>query len=309
MKDKLAIVVRKELKENLRSVRYWAIIILFVLLYLASSYAVGFALRGFGGPIVLTRRTRAIMQLSSSVVNTMAYVAPLLGIALGFSAIAAEREKGTIRLLLARPIYRDDVVNGKVLAAVILIVLAIGLSMALATPLSVVLQGLNVTADDLLRLMLSIIPATLLALAYYAMALFASVNAGRSSHALVVSIAAWIFFAFLLPMLASFVAFYMLGPPPAMAFNATRPGQMPEQLREYYSRFQLIYSRFQLISPNDRYTSLANALFNVRERTEAYESLINVFSRRWIDAVVLLAYIAVFIALSHVFFVHRQETR
>lgn len=309
MNEKLAIIVRKELKENLKSIKYWVIIALFVLLYLASSYAVGFALRGFGGPIGLTRRSRMIVQLTSSVTGTMTYIAPLLGIALGFSAIAAERDKGTIRLLLARPIYRDDVVNGKVLAAVILIVLAVGMSTAIAIPLSVILQGLNVTADDIVRLTLSIVPATLLALAYYAIALFASVNAGRSSHALVIGIVTWIFFAFLLPMLASFVAFYTLGPPPAITFNATRPGQMPEQFREYYSRYQQIYSQFQLISPNDRYTYLAGTLFSIREQTETYESLLGILSRRWIDIVVLLAYIIVFIALSYVFFVRRQETK
>lgn len=309
MNDKLATIVRKELKENIKSIKYWAIIALFVLLYLAGSYAVGFALRGFGGLALLARRARAVVQLTSSVTSTMTYVAPLLGIALGFSAIAAERDKGTIRLLLARPIYRDDVVNGKVIAAVMLIVLAIGLSTAVAVPLSVILQGLNVTADDVVRLMFSIIPAALLALAYYAMALFASVNAGRSSHALVVSIVTWIFFAFLLPILASFVAFYVLGPPPAIPLNATRPGQMPERFREYYSRYQQIYSQFQLVSPNNRYTSLAGALFSLRERTETYESLIDVLSTRWVDVVVLLAYVIVFIALSYIFFVRRQETK
>ena len=41
---------------------------------------------------------------------------PLLGIAFGFDAINGERAEGTLPRLLAQPIYRDDVINGKFVA-------------------------------------------------------------------------------------------------------------------------------------------------------------------------------------------------
>jgi len=309
--EKALIVARKEIAENLKSIRYWAIIGLFVLLYIASTYAIGFAVRGFGG-LPIGGRVRTVLQLSSQVVNALTYIAPLLGIALGFGAIAAEREKGTIRLVLARPIYRDDLVNGKLLAAIALIVLAIVLSTALAVPLAVALQNVNVTAEDFARLALLVLPATLLALAYYALSLFASVNAGRSSHALVVSLVIWIFFTFILPIIAAFVAFQILGPPPAIPFNATRPfgqGQLPRQLQEYYSRYNQVVSTIQLVSPTARFTSLANTLFALRPQLDTYEELTAALARRWIDAAVLATYIAVFLIASYIVFLRRQETR
>jgi len=307
--EKALIVARKEIAENFKSVRYWAIIGLFVLLYVASTYAIGFAVRGFGG-LPVGGRARTVLQLSIQVVNALTYIAPLLGIALGFGAIAAEREKGTIRLVLARPIYRDDLINGKLIAAVTLIVLAISLSTTLAVPLAVALQNVNVTVEDFARLALLVLPATLLALAYYAIALFVSVNAGRSSHALVVSLAVWIFFTFILPVIVAFVAFQILGPPPAIPFNATRPlGQVPRQLQEYYSRYNQVVSTIQLVSPTARFSSLASALFALRSQSGVYEELSTALARRWIDAAVLATYIAVFLIASYIVFLRRQETR
>ncbi|MEM1698094.1 MAG: ABC transporter permease [Thermofilaceae archaeon] len=313
MMEKILVVAKKEIIENLKSIRFWGLIALFVLFYIASTYAVGFALRGFGG-LVPTGRQRVVLQLSSNVAGAFNYIAPLLGIALGFGAIAAEREKGTIRLVLSRPIYRDDFINGKMIAAALLILLALGLSTLIAMPTAVVLQGITVTAEDFVRLLLLLLPATLLAFAYYSLALFASVNSSRSSHALVFSLVLWIFFSFVLPLLASFIAFYMLGPPPAISFrfNATRPfqpGQEPTQLREYYQKYSQITSTIELISPNARFQSLSQALFALRQQTSAYEELGAVLLNRWIDIVIPAVYIAVFTLLSYLVFLRKQETR
>ncbi|MEM4872989.1 MAG: hypothetical protein QXY35_05995 [Thermofilaceae archaeon] len=68
MMEKILVVAKKEIVENLKSVRFWGLIALFILFYIASTYAVGFALRGFGG-LVPTGRQRVVLQLSSNVAN------------------------------------------------------------------------------------------------------------------------------------------------------------------------------------------------------------------------------------------------
>ncbi|MEO8437654.1 MAG: ABC transporter permease, partial [Chloroflexota bacterium] len=51
----------------------------------------------------------------------VAIVAPLLGLAFAFDAINGERSEGTLPRLLAQPIYRDDVINGKFAAGLAII--------------------------------------------------------------------------------------------------------------------------------------------------------------------------------------------
>lgn len=316
---KALVVARKEILENLKSIRYWGIIAIFVLFYLAAASYAGYALRGFFGGAA---PGRVVYGLATQAITAFQYVAPILGIAIGFSAIAAEREKGTIRIVLSRPIFRDDFINGKVIAAVCLILLALGISTAVSLPLAVAIQHINLTGEDLARLLLLLLPATLLALAYYAIALFVSVNSSRSGQALVVSLVVWIFFAFILPVVASLIASQILGPPPAITgrLNATvpmQPGQEPPQIAQYRTHFNQITSTVQFFSPNARFSSLASALFARQETRQqqaqagsyVYISIPDALSRRWLDIVVLSAYIAVFVILSYIVFLRRQEVR
>ena len=46
------------------------------------------------------------------------FFVPIVGISLGFDAINNEKNTGTLSRLLAQPIYRDAVINGKFLAGV-----------------------------------------------------------------------------------------------------------------------------------------------------------------------------------------------
>ncbi|MEZ0346827.1 MAG: ABC transporter permease subunit [Infirmifilum sp.] len=314
MSERILVITRKELSENFKSMRYWGLIGLFILLFTAMSAAIGSAIRGLRIPGMEFGGGRFVVQLATSISNSMLYMAPLLGIALGFAAIAAEREKGTLRLVLARPIYRDQVLNGKILAAFILIFFAIFTSTVIALPISIALHGLTVTTDDLVRLFISMTPSTLLALAYYALALFVSVLSDRSSRAFLYALIAWIFFTFILPIIASLIALSILGPPPAVSFNFSAAGNrsaIPPQLLQYEQKSSQITSSVLLISPNSRYTSFMNALFSrARQGTNTYyTNLLTVFATRWIDLTVLIAYVVVFIALSYIFFVRRQEVR
>ena len=43
---------------------------------------------------------------------------PLLGIAFGFDAINGERAQGTLPRLVAQPIHRDEIINGKFVAGI-----------------------------------------------------------------------------------------------------------------------------------------------------------------------------------------------
>ncbi|MCC6040210.1 MAG: ABC transporter permease [Thermofilum sp.] len=334
MSEKVAVIVRKEVLENLRSLRYWGLIVLFVLLFVAISAAIsaamGSAFQGREVPAPERGRPatrgvaelRLVVQFVGSLSAAMSFVAPLLGIALGFSAIVAEREKGTIRLVLARPVYRDQVLNGKILAATILIAIAVFVSTALSLPISATLYGVTLTADDLSRLMLSLIPSILLALAYYALSLFISVLSDRSGRALLYCILAWIFLTFVLPIAASMIAYSVLGPPPAIALNRTSAtgveigvtvtvaDELPPQLQDYYRKLGEITSSVLMISPNDRYFTLVNALFTRRSpQTTSYVDLGSIIATRWVDLAVLAAYVAVFTLLSYIFFVQRQEVR
>ena len=57
--------------------------------------------------------------LLSAVLSFISFFGPIIGIALGFDAINSERTQGTLSRVLAQPVYRDAVFNGKFLAAML----------------------------------------------------------------------------------------------------------------------------------------------------------------------------------------------
>ena len=78
-------------------------------------------------------------------VTTVAFAAllvPLVGIAFGFDGINSERSQGTLSRLLAQPIHRDDVVNGKFAAGIAVIAVMLGALVVLVTALGIVRLGI-----------------------------------------------------------------------------------------------------------------------------------------------------------------------
>ena len=58
-----------------------------------------------------------------SFASFLAYLTPLVGLALGFDAINSERAQGTLTRLISQPIHRDAVISAKFLAGAVAILL------------------------------------------------------------------------------------------------------------------------------------------------------------------------------------------
>ena len=54
-------------------------------------------------------------------IGFVGFLGPLLGIGMGFDAINSERNKGTLSRIMAQPIHRDDLLNAKFAASLIVI--------------------------------------------------------------------------------------------------------------------------------------------------------------------------------------------
>jgi len=313
-------IARKEFVDAVTSKRLWLVTGIFLLFSIASTYSTSFSF------MMETRQTtRQMIQIASAIASTTAYMAPLLGIALAFDAVSGDRERGTLRLLLSRPIYREDVINGKIISALAVISLTMAISSLASISVSILLHNVAVTLDDIVRICVFIAFSIILSLAYYALSLFISTFSSKSSHSLIISIGIWIFFAFILPIISSLVASIVLGPPPARAtavFNMTRRQQFgnftfpreSEELLNYRRKLTEISSAIQSFSINYHYTQITSSLFGFvtgplefgqRERTTA--SISTVLSTRIADIMILIVFPIVFLFASYMVFTRRQE--
>src|SRR5690606_33164971 len=92
-----------------------------------------------------------------SLIQFLGFLGPLAGLALGFDAINGEWSRRTLSRVMAQPIHRDAVINGKFLAGVAalgLIVVVLGL---LVAGLGLRLIGVPPTGEEAMRILVFLV--------------------------------------------------------------------------------------------------------------------------------------------------------
>ena len=216
------IVAAKELADHLGSIRF---VVLFVVLGLAgasavysvsqqiTSVAAGISTGQSLFPLLFTLSASDIAAATQQTANTplpsfvtlISLLAPLLGIAFGFDAVNRERADRTLPRLLAQPIYRDDVINGKFAAGLAAIGIALGAVLVVIAAWGVIQLGVVPTAEDVARLVVWYVVAIVYIGFWLALATLCSVVMRRAASSALVAISAWLVFSLFGSLLISTV--------------------------------------------------------------------------------------------------------
>jgi len=206
----LIAVFWKELADHFNSKRF---IILSLLVYLAGIVAIYVAGQNIRSEVTDTTRFIFLRLFSVSGGNLpfsfpffLGLFVPVVGIALGFDSIGSERSNGTLSRLLAQPLYRDSVINGKFLAGLITLGVLVLSIVALVAGMGLRMIGVPPTAEEILRIFLFILVSIIYGAFWMSLAVLFSVLFRRTATAALASIALWLFFFLFLPMIARVVA-------------------------------------------------------------------------------------------------------
>jgi len=302
----ILVIAEKEFSDAVRSKRLWGLTIVMLALFglMIFSFTMGQTRETAGGEAV---RIDPVTQILLSLTASINLVAPLLGLSLGYDAISGEREKGTIRLLLSRPIYRDQVINGKSVSALITMAFTLGLSTMVLVGLSSIVLGAALDLDLVVRITLYVLLAVLLAFVYYSISLLISTASRRSSRSLMLSLLVWILFTFVIPLVGFLIAMTMVGPMP--------PAENEEAIREWTKRVAEITENINLIVPNTHFSKIADNLLRARTRLgemfgefETVPTTIGeVFLHGWVNLAVLILYAVAPYAASYAIFTSSEK--
>jgi ABC-2 type transport system permease protein len=219
------VVARKELADNLLSARF---IVLLIILSLAAAGAVYTAASGIrdvapqasGTPALFLRLfTITADPMPFSFFALIGFLAPILGIAFGFDAISGERSQGTLPRLVAQPIHRDDVINGKFVAGLTVIGVMLTTLVLIVAGLGMFRLGIVPTFSEVARLFMWLVVAILFVGFWLAFAMLCSVGLRRASSSAMVAIATWLVLALFGSLLVHLLA-GIIAPAPADATGA-----------------------------------------------------------------------------------------
>lgn len=251
-----ATIARKEFADHVESTRF---LVLLVVVGLAAVIPLQFVATEIGASAPrLAGRDALFLALfvvgSASVggITTVAFVAllvPLVGIAFGFDAINGERTQGTLSRLLAQPIHRDDVVNGKFAAGIAVIGLVVGTLVLVTTGLGIARLGIVPAPEELARVLAWLLATVLYASFWLAFALLLSVAIRGTATAALTGFGTWLGVILLGSILLPLVA--------RALFPASTSGSADEYLGATVAQEVVLR-----VSPATLYQDIVTALMN-----------------------------------------------
>ena len=153
----------------------------------------------------------------------------ILGIAMGFDLVTKEKESRSLKILLAHPVYRDQVINGKALGGIGAIFLALVCTMAVSLAV-LFLFGIVPEPSELLPILFFCAATFLLIFSFFAIALLMSTLCEESGRSLVYTLIVFIVLGSFVPAVITspLVMDLAIGPAPDMPKIATSSTENPE---------------------------------------------------------------------------------
>jgi ABC-2 type transport system permease protein len=254
----LVTIMKKELADHFSSYRFTIIFALIAMVSLIMAYMVGLNIRQELEGTTAPGSSFLLLFTASggmfSLVEFVAFFGPLVGLILGFDSINREKNEGTLSKLLAQPIYRDTVINGKFLAGFILIAVIMVSILLVITGLGLILLGIVPGLEEIWRIFIYLIISIVYIAFWLGIAILFSICFRSTATSALAALAVWIFFSFFVTIGANILA-TALAPEPGAA--------NPDAL---LWRVKLIKA-FSLISPMEIYTDATATIIDPMRRS------------------------------------------
>jgi ABC-2 type transport system permease protein len=178
-------VAKKDFRDAVQSRALWALVVVFVLLSVISSYAYVRLPEVFGEPEGAT-----FGGLILFTVGITGLFVPLAAIVVCYKSLAGERELGSIKLLLSLPTNRWDVFAGKVLGRASVLAFGLGVGLVVGLGFGTVLLG----ELDLLDVLVFLLVTLVFAAVYAGIVVGLSATTGSTARATTLAIGFFVVF-------------------------------------------------------------------------------------------------------------------
>jgi len=254
----LRAITRKEVSDHFSSSRFLILFSLIAMVSILMVYMAGLKIsqdmQGEVKPTFVFLMLFTSSGIGFPLVQFVAFFGPLVGLILGFDSINREWNEGTLSKLLAQPIYRDAVINGKFLAGVLVIGVTLTSIVLAITGLGLATLGVVPGVEELYRIFFYLLVSLVYVCFWLGVAILFSILFRSITTSALASLASWIFFSFLIPLAASAVA-------------GSAPPLSGESQTGYVLRVSTLERAISLISPMRMYMESMAVIVDPLRRT------------------------------------------
>ncbi|TFC00993.1 polyphenol oxidoreductase [Cryobacterium adonitolivorans] len=141
------------------------------------------------------------LQLLRGGVEYLEILGALFAIVLGYGTVAKEKYRGTLQLLLSRPVGRFAIPAGKVLGLAVVWFIVVALLTVTTTVAILVIGNAPLQGIDIARILIAAVVAWLYLLFWSALAIGITALSHRLSTGLIVAIVVWLVFVLIIPQI------------------------------------------------------------------------------------------------------------
>lgn len=308
------VMVQKEFGDHIRSWRFIILMSIVTLACFGSIYTAVTALKS-GSAASAGSDTflflRMFTESDGSLPNFltfMSFLAPLIGIAIGFDAVNSERNKGTLGRLLSQPIYRDDFLIAKFVAGLLLIAVVIFSLGFLVMGMGLFTIGYPPTPEEFWRVVVMLVMTIVYVGWWLNLSIFFSARFRQAATSALSGIAVWIFFLVFYSMIVNLVGNLLISSDMAdvqsyidAQSNLTLLSRLSPSYLFQEATSTLLYPDVRTLNP---FVTQDQAYLAVNAPLSFGQSLLLV----WPQVTALVAETALIFAASYVTFM-RQEVR
>lgn len=313
MSGPMYVLLRKEITEHIRSWRFLILLVLIVLTFMASTYSALSNIKSVFSAVDEGKDSFFYLKLLTLTDDTippfhvfLSFLAPLLGISLGFDAINSENNNGSLVRLMAQPLFRDNIILAKFLAPLLIVMVLFFALTFLLVGYSMCVSGIPIEWQEIVRILTFNIITILYVGFWLSVAIFLSIRFKQPATSALTAIGIWLFFTI----------FYQIIINIAIKAFIPNPRYLSSEQIAYYNELILDVLR---ISPSQLYMDASTTLLMPTVRSlgpvtmeqmvgavpnsiELRDSLMLV----WPQLSGLIAFTLMLFALSYYFFMRRE---
>lgn len=146
----------------------------------------------------------------------------LLAIFLSYDAVSGEYERGTLKLMLSRPVSRASIILGKLIAGLVCLLIPLIMSFIIGVLIVQLGSRVDFTSEEWLRTALIFAVSILCVASFYVMGLVVSCGTRRAATSLLTLLLIWLAGVFLVPGITTAVVgrYRLMAPHPAEDISA-----------------------------------------------------------------------------------------
>lgn len=282
----------------------------------------------------------SMMDIFYRVTTPISLAGAALAIVMGFDLITREREEGSLKQLLTRPIYRDTVIIGKAISGIVAITVIVGATFLIMMAVMLI-YGVVPAGDELLRIAAFFVVSVLFVVCYFTLSLMVSTLTKSSTMAILCMFGLFLIF-YLLPTVSYQLTSMVTGPAPiypdtssiyqpAFGGNYTPPTDAQTAAMNevqwkyqndsvaYYKQQQQINDIIAYLSPQSSYSALYAVIISKYKQYDPADMYAGHWSQKplplaetllpkWSYMLALLVEIIAALGLSYMLFMRADAT-